>query len=73
MLDESKRKHVIGESDFDLAKFSTTQQVNEKIMITPKSDSDFELVEGEDHIEIVVKTIDLGDSETPTTTVAGAG
>ena len=29
----------------------------------------FELVHGEDHIEIVVKTIDLGDSETPTTTL----
>ena len=43
-------------------------------MIKPINDADsFELVEGKDHIEIVVKTIDLGDSETPTTTVAGAG
>lgn len=75
MLDENKRKHVIGESDFDLARFSTTQQVTTQIVIQASSGNGpgfFELVVGQDHIEIVVKTIDLGESETPTTTIAGA-
>mmetsp|Transcript_9719 Transcript_9719/g.11955 ORF Transcript_9719/g.11955 Transcript_9719/m.11955 type:complete len:129 (-) Transcript_9719:965-1351(-) len=39
-------------------------------MINPRDDPGlFELVVGKDHIEIVVKTVNLGDSETPTTTL----
>ena len=41
-------------------------------MLEPKEDpGSFQLAPGLDHIEIVVKTVDLGDSSTPGTTMAG--
>jgi len=70
MLDENQQKVIIGESEFDLAKFSTPQQVNEQVVLEPRADNRvFELSYGQDHIEITVKTVDLGDSETPGSTV----
>ena len=39
-------------------------------MLEPRADNGvFDLVFGQDHIEITVKTVDLGDNETPGTTV----
>lgn len=38
MIDESRGKVIIAEADFDLARFSKTQQVNEQIIVTPKDE-----------------------------------
>ena len=39
-------------------------------MLEPKDDpGSFQLATGQDHIEIVVKTVDMGDSSTPSTTM----
>lgn len=41
-------------------------------MLEPKdSPGTFQLATGTDYIEIVVKTVDMGDSQTPSTTMAG--
>lgn len=60
---------IIGEADFNLAVYSQPAQVNDKVMLEPKDDpGSFQLVRGQDHIEIVVKTVDMGDSQTPGST-----
>ena len=38
MIDENRGKVIIAEADFDLARFSKTQQVNEQIIVTPKDE-----------------------------------
>lgn len=70
LLNANKEQVVIGEADFDLSKYSQTQQTNEQVLIEAKENPEsFQLATGQDHIEIVVKTVNLGDQETPTTTV----
>ena len=68
--DESQ-KIVIAESDFNLANYSQPNQLTERIFVTPVDDPGlFKIAEGEDFIEIVVKTVVLGDSDTPGSTMS---
>ena len=57
---------IIAEADFNLANYSQPNQVTDKVILQPKDDpGSFQLKHGLDHIEIVVKTVDMGDSSTP--------
>ena len=64
-------KKVIGEVDFNLANYHESNQITEKVFLEPREGPGlFGLQLGEDCVEVMVKTVLLGDSETPNTTMA---
>ena len=65
------QKITIAESDFNLANYSQPNHLTDKVILQAKDNPGlFQLAIGDDHIEISVKTVDLGDQETPGTTMS---
>jgi len=62
---------IIAEADFNLEKYHQPNQLTDKVNLTPVNDPVlFQLALEEDHIEVLIKTIELGESDTPGSTIS---
>lgn len=62
---------TIAEADFNLSNYHKPNQLTDKVNLSPVEDPClFQIVEGEDHVEVSIKTIELGASDTPGSTMS---